>query len=615
MAEPQISRLQQLEREHADAGELDDFKYSEALSTDASKVRSGYFMSPSLIGALVSISLSTVASYWGFSPAAAVISVINADIGPSSTSSLFSIIWTVASAVSLILFGRISDKFGRRWFLIAATGAGFVGGVIAGTAKTMNTLVGANVLLGLGAGVHTCYGLTTGEVCPNKYKFLAVVLVVVPNVIPTGFGAYLALMLTHTASWRWIYYIYLIIQGIALILMVLFYHPPSFRQLHGNERTRMQEIKRIDWVGMFLLVAGLVLFLLGISWGGNPVSWSSPRILGLVISGGIILVLFGFWEVFSHTPNPLIPMHLFKDLRGFTPLFIISAVSGTVYLATAILWPSQVSAIYASTITSWQKQAWASTTIAFGIWGGIVILGPFVSIIKHVRIQLIVMMAVSVAFLGALASCNSSNFSQSAAFSFLATFPAGILEVMTGLLVQLDSNDADLGTCFSIIFLGRTGVGCIFTAVFVAILSNEAPKKLQEYVVPAALNAGLPKSSLTDLFTALGVGTTAALEAVPGMTNEILAAVGSATATAYAAAYSYVYYAAVAIGVIGLFACVIIKDYDPLFTDHIPRQIYRGGKEDAGAVLALTKPGEGEYGHDKVGEEHREEIHDSSEQV
>lgn len=49
---------------------------------------------------------------------------------------------------------------------------------------------------------------------------------------------------------------------------------------------------------------------------------------------------------------------------------------------------------------------------------------------------------------GALASCNSSNFAQSAAFSFLAGFPAGILEVMAGLLVQFDSNDADLGMVF-----------------------------------------------------------------------------------------------------------------------------------------------------------------------
>lgn len=123
---------------------------------------------------------------------------------------------------------------------------------------------------------------------------------------------------------------------------------------------------------------------------------------------------------------------------------------------------------------------------------------------------------------------------------------------MTGLLVQLDSNDADLGTCFSIIFLGRTGVGAIFTAVFVAILQNEAPKKLQEYVVPAALNAGLPQASIEALFTAIASGKSSALEQVPGMNPEILAVVGAAVSNGYAAAYAYVYYAGVAIGIVGL---------------------------------------------------------------
>ena len=59
----------------------------------------------------------------------------------------------------------------------------------------------------------------------------------------------------------------MVMMGIALVLIILFYHPPSFRQLYGDGRTRMQEIKRVDWVGMLLLVAGLVLFLLGVSWG------------------------------------------------------------------------------------------------------------------------------------------------------------------------------------------------------------------------------------------------------------------------------------------------------------------------------------------------------------
>jgi hypothetical protein len=69
--------------------------------------------------------------------------------------------------------------------------------------------------------------------------------------------------------------------------------------------------------------------------------------------------------------------------------------------------------IYGSTVTTWQTSAWASTTVAFGIWSGIVLLGPLISIVKHVRIQLIVMMSFSVAFLGTTSShgqiCPVSN--------------------------------------------------------------------------------------------------------------------------------------------------------------------------------------------------------------
>lgn len=66
---------------------------------------------------------------------------------------------------------------------------------------------------------------------------------------------------------RWIYYIFLILMFFAILLQVAFYRPPNFRQLHGDDRTRMEEVKRIDMVGIFLLVAGLTLFLLGVSWG------------------------------------------------------------------------------------------------------------------------------------------------------------------------------------------------------------------------------------------------------------------------------------------------------------------------------------------------------------
>lgn len=68
---------------------------------------------------------------------------------------------------------------------------GIVGGIIASTARSMNVLIGANVLLGLSGGVHTCYGLTVGEICPNRYKLLGITLCVIPSLLPTGFGAYI----------------------------------------------------------------------------------------------------------------------------------------------------------------------------------------------------------------------------------------------------------------------------------------------------------------------------------------------------------------------------------------------------------------------------------------
>lgn len=62
------------------------------------------------------------------------------------------------------------------------------------------------VLLGLGAGVHTCYGLTVGEVCPNKYKGLGVAFAGLPSILSTGFGAYLGTFpgqVSQYSAYRW----------------------------------------------------------------------------------------------------------------------------------------------------------------------------------------------------------------------------------------------------------------------------------------------------------------------------------------------------------------------------------------------------------------------------
>jgi hypothetical protein len=126
----------------------------------------------------------------------------------------------------------------------------------------------------------------------------------------------------------------------------------------------------------------------------------------------------------------------------------------------------------------------------------------------------------------------------------------------------------------------RTAVGSIMTSVFVAILGNKTPEKIAAMVPPAAIAAGLPESSLTALFAAIAAGTSSAYADVPGLTPAIQAVVAQALSDAYAAAYAYVYYAAVAVGGVGLIAAIFLRNYDHELDTHVPRKIYAGGKAD-----------------------------------
>jgi MFS family permease len=141
-------------------------------------------------------------------------------------------------------------------------------------------------------------------------------------------------------------------------------------------------------------------------------------------------------------------MRFFRDLRGFTCLEIISATYGIINIALFVMWPQQVTYIFGSTVSSWEEAAWLSTTAAFGLWGGIVLLGPLMSWIGHIRYQILVSSIWMTAFLGAMASITMENKARAIAFSFLAGFTIGWGEVIAAIIVQYVVPDEDLGVAF-----------------------------------------------------------------------------------------------------------------------------------------------------------------------
>lgn len=128
--------------------------------------------------------------------------------------------------------------------------------------------------------------------------------------------------------------------------------------------TRTQLIKNFDYVGTFLFIAGFVLFLMGLSWGGAAYAWKSAPVISTLIIGGVCLIALAFYEIYAPLKEPLIPVHLFKN-RGWVVANLLLAFGASVYYAGALLWPSMVAGIYST--DSEMRTGWLSSLVGISI--------------------------------------------------------------------------------------------------------------------------------------------------------------------------------------------------------------------------------------------------------
>lgn len=92
-------------------------------------------------------------------------------------------------------------------------------------------------------------------------------------------------MVAHL-TWRWTFYIPMIMNGLAFIVMFIFYWPPGFMVLHPEGKTRWQQVKELDFLGLILFGGGLTCFLLGLTFGNNPYPWTSSYVIAPIVVGG-----------------------------------------------------------------------------------------------------------------------------------------------------------------------------------------------------------------------------------------------------------------------------------------------------------------------------------------
>jgi EmrB/QacA subfamily drug resistance transporter len=224
--------------------------------------------------------------------------------------------YLLASTVSIPLYGKLSDMYGRRIFFISGMVIFLIGSALAGTSQNMTQLIIYRGIQGLGAGGMMPIALAIiGDIFPpserGKWQGLFVAVFGLASIIGPTLGGWI----TDNWGWRWVFYVNMPV-GIIAILTAGFVLPKAIRRMHHT----------VDYLGATTLVAWAVPLLLAFSWAGTQYSWNSWQIIGLFIFAAVMLIIFVLIEL--RAAEPIITPRLFKNsifLVSVIATFLISA--------------------------------------------------------------------------------------------------------------------------------------------------------------------------------------------------------------------------------------------------------------------------------------------------
>jgi EmrB/QacA subfamily drug resistance transporter len=218
--------------------------------------------------------------------------------------------YLLGATVTMPLWGRASDLYGRKRLFLAAIVVFLTGSALSGMAQNLGELIAFRALQGLGAGgLMTLAMAIVGDIVSPRERGRYQGYIQMVFVVASVAGPLLGGVFADHLSWRWVFYVNLPIGAAALALTATALHLPV-------EPVRA----RIDYVGAALLAAGLSCVLLVTTWGGREYAWDSAEIAGLGAAAVALLVAFVAQE--RRAPEPILPLRLFRD-----PVFdIVSAV-------------------------------------------------------------------------------------------------------------------------------------------------------------------------------------------------------------------------------------------------------------------------------------------------
>jgi len=239
---------------------------------------------------------------------------ISADLGNVELLGWVGATYLLSTAAVAPFYGKLGDMFGRKFIVMIAVGLFLAGSLLCGLAWSMESLIGARVVQGLGGGglMVSAFAIIGELFEPRdraKYQGYSSAVFTLGSVIgPVGGG-----FLTDLFGWRSIFLINLPV-GIAVLAIIAAVMP---RKAGGRKH-------KIDYAGGVLLAIATIAI---VYWSDHVLDPKGPDFLTYALPVLAVLAIAGFIMVEQTAAEPIVPLRLFAN-RTVALVTIVSVLGG-----------------------------------------------------------------------------------------------------------------------------------------------------------------------------------------------------------------------------------------------------------------------------------------------